>query len=303
MEQATLLQQAQSLQARHAGLHFYAIADAAQDEKLLDHLRQGRGSMQSKCLLADLGPEADKAAPHLVQMKAPEQALALWRGAMRHAEHMPQALTLIASPQSFGALCKHLAHFTRVRLPDQSEMVLAFWDPAILGTLVGNAKDTTLHVAGPVLAEQQTRSFLAPITAWWYWDRAGQLRRIDGKAVDTETDFAEPMPLDQKQVDMLVEASVPDHVLSYLQQTQPALLNRIEPKDQYPTVRRLLADARTLHLETMQDLVRFVGVSLIYGRQMQSDEAIQKLMDKVQQRGLQLEDALKQFPEVKKGKP
>jgi hypothetical protein len=303
MTSKSLIDQIQALQIQHASLNFFAIADAAQDETLLDHFTQSGAKTQSKCLLADLGPDADKVSPHLLQMPSPQQAAELWGNAMQYAAQLPPALTILASKDSFATLYKHLGYFTRVSLPDKSEMLLAYWDPAILGTLLGNDKDETLYVAGPVLAPQQMQALLAPIVAWWYWDRSGQLQRIDGAGAGVNVDVAEPMLLDQKQVDTLTEASVPDHVLAYLKDTQPALLERIPPKEQYPTVRRLLVQANALHLDAMQDQVRFVGVSLIYGEQMKVDESIQKLLEKVQQRALKLGDALQQFPALTKGKP
>ncbi len=303
MTSMSLFDQIQVLQTQHAGLNFFAIADAAQDEKLLDHFTQNGAKTQSKCLLADLGPDADKVSPHLVQIPGPQQAAELWNNARQYAARLPPALTILASKVSFATLYKHLGYFTRVRLPDKSEMLLAYWDPAILGTLLGNDKDETLYVAGPVLAPQQMQAFLAPVVAWWYWDRAGQMQHIDGASADLKVDFTEPMLLDKQQVDMLIEASVPDHVLAYLNDTQPALLERIPLKEQYPKVRQLLVQANALHLDAMQDQVRFVGASLIYGKQMKEDETIQKLLEKVQQRKLKLEAALQQFPALQKGKP
>ena len=303
--ETNLLTQIEALKQEGKAFTLYAIADPAQEIKLrTQYLPKAKFENQSSLLdPSDTSDEAATVAPFLVQLPSPSDDAELWKNLIGFAQKNPAALTVLASMHPFTKLHKHLSYFTEIRLPDETAMVLAYWDPAILGTLLGNKKDETLHVAGPVFSPQQMQAFLAPIVAWWYWDRSGQLQRINGAGADVSVESSESMRLDQKQVDSLVEASVPDHVLAYLKETQPALLDRLAPKEQYPTARRLLVEAHALHLDAMQEQVRFVGVSLIYGKQMKEDETILKLLEKVQQRKLKIGDALQQFPAPIKGKP
>jgi len=297
-----LLTQIDVLLTANPALRLYAIADPAQDTKLRTHYFAKIKTQSSLLDPTDTSTEAATVAPFLVQIPTPKEDVNFWKGLEGYAKQVPPTLTILASAQPFQALHRHLAYFTEVHLPDDSAMILAYWDPAILGTLLGNAADTTLHVQGPVLTEQQRAALLSPIARWWYWDRGGGLQCIDDTATPITVDYAEPTPLDQKQVDLLIEASVPDHVLTYVKETQPALLERLPSTAHYPTVRRLLVEAKSLRLDTQQDQVRFVGVSLVYGPQMKTDESIQRLLEKVQHRELKLETALQQFPALKKEK-
>lgn len=304
--ESNLLSSIESVRQINAAIHLYVIADPAQEIKLrTDYLTQEQYNKQGSLL--DPAGTSDKAvdvAPFLVQVPLPHVDPNLWGNIISFGQHVPAAMTVLASSQPFAVMHKHLSYFTEVALPDSSEMILAYWDPAILGTLLGNQTDTTLYVPGPVFTEKQQSAFMSPITAWWYWDRNGQLQCISSVNAYTKQgklDNADPVKLEQVQVDMLTAASVPDHVLAYLADAQPAALERIAPKQRYTAVRDLLKDANTLRLHTMQDQVRFVGVGLLYGSQMKSDTEIQMLLEKVQQGALKLDAALQQFPAIAKG--
>jgi len=176
-------------------------------------------------------------------------------------------------------------------------MVLAFWDPAILGTLVGQADDGTLHVPGPVLDPAQLSALLGPVVAWWYCDRASQWHRIDTPAVRNDSAEPKAFALTQAQEDMLVEASVPDQVLYQLELNQPALWDADKTHAmRYGFVKSVLGSARQLGLVGVRDLVNFTALCLIYRRRMQTDPAILQLLDQVQRKALTLDEALPLMP-------
>lgn len=105
-----------------------------------------------------------------------------------------------------------------------------------------------------------------------------------------------PLQLDQKQVDDLVEASVPDHVLHYIDLNQPQLLSDIDHTQRFGLVCKHLQNARDINLETMNDLVNYVCAALIYQDQFQTDPAITALLDQVKNGELQLTQALEKMP-------
>ena len=265
---------------QHPNWHWYAIADAAQHKALPKALGQS-GTLQ-RCLL-DAPPGSPLAAvsPHLVQLPSPEPdpESAPWMWLRRNAPGLPCA-TVVASTLPFEQVFAHFKPLMEVLLPDGQDMVFAFWDPAILGTLVGQADDATLHVPGPVLSAAQRATFLQALTSWWYWDRLGALHCIDltdAASAILELD-ALPLQLTQPQVDDLVEASVPDHVLHYVDLNQGHLLSDIPPKERYPTVRNLLVAARDIKLDVMSDLVNYVCAALIYKDRFASDKTILDLL-------------------------
>ncbi|CAD6532997.1 DUF4123 domain-containing protein [Paraburkholderia sabiae] len=279
-------------------LHFYLIVDAAQDPRLLAQLKQAIPGTRSQCLLTHVqGPDLDAAAPHLLtfpQFGADTQS---WQWLADYGPALPAAVSIIATSLSFDALYAHLHSLIEVVLPDGDEMILAFWDPAILAMLVGQQDDTTLHVPGPALTIRQCEQLLAGVMAWWYWDRTGKLHQIRS---NTNRDAAQkvmpPLRLTQTQVDMLVEASVPDHILGYILTNKPELLANIPKQERYPRVEKHLLEARKLHLLGMRDILDYVCAALIYGEKMHESSVIEVLLEKVRSRQISLTEALEQFP-------
>ncbi|AIY41053.1 hypothetical protein LT85_1895 [Collimonas arenae] len=279
-------------------LHLYAIVDSAQDARLLAKLHKTTPWMHSQCLLADVqGPELSKAAPHLATLPSVAEESEAWLTLFRSAASNPASLSIIASRQEFAPLHAHLEQFTEIVLPDGDEMHFAFWDPAILGTLVGQKDDNTLHVSGPVLSARQRSRLLTGISAWWYLDRNRQLRQIRDETPQSDAgQVALPLKLTQVQTDMLVEASVPDHLLGHIKENQPQLLFDIPEGERYARVERHLLEARKLNLRSMQDIINYICAGLIYGSQMQQNSVIGELLDKVKTGQISLPEALEQFP-------
>lgn len=275
-------------------LRWYALADAAQRPELPGAIAT---SAIHRCLFdASVGSPLAACAPHLVSMQAPSSDNRGWNWIERHASSSP-CITMLASTLSFDELFVHLQCFTEVVLPDGEDMFFAFWDPAILGTLVGQPDDSTLHVPGPSLSPSQRNALLNGITNWWYWDREGGLRRINGMAeVGAETSTDLPLRLTQAQVDMLVEASVPDHVLHYVQLNQAHLLDAVPKGLRHAAVRSSLGHARELGLAGMGDLVNFVCASLIYGEAMKTDATISALLERVHSGALTWDQAMDVLP-------
>lgn len=278
---------------QNPALNWYVIADSAQDKALPAVLKKHNEA--SRCLL-DAPEESplSASAPHLVQLSAPQTDNSAWQWLRRNANALP-CVTVLASESNFDSVFSHLQQFTEVLLPDGEDMFFAFWDPAILATLLGQADDHTLHVPGPVLNEAQQATLTKDIKAWWYWDREGVQRSLpvsqeEKNYVDT------PLQLTQKQVDDLVEASVPDHVLYHLELNQPLLLSDIESSRRYGVIQRYLVEARDIKLEAMNDLVNYVCAGLIYKEQFKQDALILTLLDRVKQGNLKFSEALELMP-------
>ena len=273
--------------------HWYVLADAAQHSNLPAAISAG-----SECRnlfgAPDGSPLAEK-SPYLVSMPTPSSDADQWKWMERHARRSP-CVTVLASHLQLNELFEHLQSFTEVVLPDGDDMFFAFWDPAILGTLVGQADDATLHVPGPVLSETQRGMLMNGVSAWWYWDRDGALHHIKGAAEAIEAVEPLPLALTQAQVDILVEASVPDHLLHYVELNQPQLLQKIPQEERYSVVRSSLKQARSLGLSGMGDLVNFVCARLIYGDALKNDPGMSRLLEQVRQGELTLDQAMDQFP-------
>jgi hypothetical protein len=282
----------QQVENEHGGLKWYAIADSAQNAALPTALKVE--TRRIHCLLGAVpdSPVA-KHAPHLVELHSPLTISDAWRWIFRNARLKP-CISVIATEHDFDALFAKLALWTEVRLPDDDSMYFAFWDPAILGTLIGQDDDLTLHVKGPVLNSQQRGLLIGGVTGWWYWDRDGKMHAI---AMDDFTNTSiEPVTLVQQQVDDLVEASVPDHVLYYLELNQPLLIAKVPSSQRYKVVRAALTEARGMGLIAMSDLVNSVCIELIYGDRMRTDPVILNLLGEVKHGSVTFREAMSRFP-------
>ena len=276
--------------AHDSALHWYVIADSAQDPALPAVLDR-----PSRCLFdAAPGTPLAEQSPHLVSMASPADGDPAWQWIARRGPRCP-CVTVIASALAFDALFDRLAACAEIRLPDGDDMFFAYWDPAILGTLVGQEDDPTLHVPGPVLRTEQRAYFAGAIDRWWYWDRAGALHEIRFMAAG-ESVQAAPFQLNQRQVDDLVEASMPDHVLYFVELNQPHLFYGFSSMERYGFVCRLLVEARRIGLESMRDLVNYVCVALIYKERIGSDPEIAAILADVSAGTLSFDQAMQRFP-------
>lgn len=278
--------------ARRDGLHWYAIADSAQAPALPAAVHEGTRAL--RCLFgAEQETPLAAAAPHLVELPAPGPLSSAWDWILSRAPRAP-CVTVLATPLAFDAAFALLQAATEVLLPDDDAMFFGYWDPAILGTLVGQPDDATLHVPGPVLDPQQRQALTCALAGWWYWDRDGHRHALE---IAPDCTGAAPLPLalTQAQVDQLVEASMPDHVLYFVDLNQRHLLERIEG-DRYRYVRAAYLQARALGLEGMRDLVNFVCVKIVYGARFETDPAILALLQSVREGRIGFEDAVRAMP-------
>ncbi|BEH23859.1 Uncharacterised protein [Burkholderia pseudomallei] len=234
--------QATFAEAEALGAHVYVLAAPLHNGSLPGALSVRRDHVA--CML-DGGADVQAVSPHLIYIPPSHfESARAWLE--QHGPASPCA-TILASPLPLAGLAEHLKTFLRVRLPDGEPIVLAYWDPAILATLVGSAGDEMLFVKGPVLSDAQCQAWLAPVLRWTYWDRKGALRQIDWRQDRMPASAAmlkPPFKLDQGQVDALIEASVPDGLLLHLMERDPSTLAEIPEGERYGFVCRQIERAR-----------------------------------------------------------
>jgi Domain of unknown function (DUF4123) len=294
------MQEIRSLFVSPQSLRLYALVDAAQNEHLVDIV--AKDDNPNACLFnyaLDL-PVAQH-TPRLVEIHRPDESLLL-RWIEQHARSLPVA-TLLASELTLQALTEHFQAQMDVTLEDLDSMFLAFWDPAILASLLGNPSDDTLHVPGPIFTTHQRTNFLNPIQYWWYWNRDGLMHELVNRQGLYLNDRHGPIPLpkvtfEQHQIDLLVEASVPDHLLHHIRQNQPSLLMSLPSEQHYAFVRQQLERARDHGLEGTGDLVNYVCVALSYGSEFDTLASVVDLLAQVKTKALRFDDAMQLFSEV-----
>jgi Domain of unknown function (DUF4123) len=277
----------------------FALIDPAQDPTLLNAL--ARSGRSNACLFGyEIHSPIAKSTPRLIELGEEPGGEFL--------DHFLQRVplnaggTLFASDHDLQSLHQHLSTVADVNLDGIDSMFLAYWDPAILGTLLGQEDDLTLHVPGPVLDTAQRRAFFGPIQTWWYWDRSGQLHEAQTPDKPLASESPEdlkllPLQLNEDQTEMLVEASVPDHLLSHIQANQPELLEGAPRQIRYNFVRQQLARARSHGLVGMGDLVNYVCIALLYGPTFDEAANMPSLLARVRSGAIKFEDALVQADE------
>ncbi|CAH0285110.1 hypothetical protein SRABI118_03902 [Massilia sp. Bi118] len=290
---ASELAQFEMMVEHNPSLKWYAVADAAQ-HKLLPGVVVHAGCKVGCLFGASQGSQISRYTPHLVEMKSPSKDSIEWKWILRNAQSHPCVL-VIATEVNFETLFCHLIRCTEVALPCGELMFFAFWDPAILGALVGQSDDLSLHVKGPILSVEQRGALMRHMAQLWYWGRNGDIHVIKGEKLDTFR-TALPLRLDQRQVDELVEASVPDHILYYLELNQPLLVDKIPPADRYELVSRSLQRAREIGLIGVGDMLNFVCLEIIYKERMQQDSQILDILDRIKNGIVDFREAIKEFP-------
>jgi hypothetical protein len=277
----------------------YALIDAAQDKRAIALIRNE--GCPNECLFGyALDTPIAKSTPRLVEIHHQKNS-PLFKWITKYAPHAPVA-TLIASTLPIEVLAAHLRQQMDVELQGLDSMFLAFWDPAILGTLVGQSGDVTLHVAGPIFNEEQKQGFLSPIAHWWYWSRDGSLHDAAQQNVQTSPVNAVSLPAKAiifapAQVDLLVEASVPDNLLHHIRQNQPGLLQDLPPAKHYQFVQQQVARARRHGLVGTGDLVNYVCVALEYGAEFDILPSIAAVLIRIKENKISFDKAMDEFSE------
>ncbi len=112
---------------------WYAVVDAAQDDKLHGLIKQ---SSSYVCLFAGKVPDVLAAAsPHLVKMVPGEPLFEAWKteGRGRNWGIMCQ------SPRPIEVLRRHFRQFLQVKKPDGMMVLFRYFDPRVFNVYVRNA--------------------------------------------------------------------------------------------------------------------------------------------------------------------
>lgn len=109
---------------------WFAVVDGAADARLYDFVAATR---EFACLYSgDYDAETIRALPHLALIDEGAELGRIWRA---HESGRYWGI-LLRSALDFGALRRHLRHFTTARLPSGEIVMFRFWDPRIFDVFV-----------------------------------------------------------------------------------------------------------------------------------------------------------------------
>lgn len=273
----------------------FALIDIAQEPSLLQKILDN--DLPSSCLYGyDADATIAKGTPRLVQIDPLRDEKFLSR-LIRQSSHSPVA-TLLAANCNHPELLSHLRAGMDVRLEGHDDMFMAIWDPSILATLIGVKEDETLHVDGPVLTPEQAKALIGPIRRWWYWDRNENMHEVAQSVTQSGISADElPLRLNAAQIEILVEASVPDHLIYHLGTNLPELLEKLPTDKRYEFVCQQLKRARNHGLEGTGDLVNYVAIALAFGAQFDEQAEVIAILQQVKDKKVSFDQAIKSLPE------
>jgi hypothetical protein len=228
--------------ATHAEAHLYFLLDHSGLPRLLRKLDSSKLPWAS--LFEDTRESSALAvAPILVEVAVVGKSLPFlfldWV-----AEHgaYSSTVTMLDSPLALDVLKRRLAARLDIKLSENTDAMLRFFDPRILAQL------------RMTLTEKQAQSFFSVAAHWWYIDRAGVLREFDADYTPSDGN-ATQLVLTQEQEFAMVDAAEADQVLSLLNDSVPNLLERIDVFSRYDLVVEKIVDAKKIGLNSIRDLM------------------------------------------------
>jgi hypothetical protein len=159
---------------------------------------------------------------------------------------------MLTSPLDIGTMKNRLVTRLDVRLSEEMEAMLRFFDPRVLESLTR------------ILSVEQVNQFFSVAQEWEYMDRAGIPKKITAAFRELEL-LSAPMTLDQKQEFALLEASEVDQVLDLLRSNLPELMEKLSWPDQYTFISRQLVTAKQEGLDSVLELAVYAMMILSKG--------------------------------------
>ena len=180
------------------------------------------------------------------------------------------SITIIASPLKINEIRKRLSARLDVRLSDNMEAMLRFFDPRVLESLI------------KIMPETQKSEFLGLAESWAYVDRAGNLIEISIN-FNAREDFLTPFVISRQQEYDLIEASEIDQVLDLLRSNFPGHLASIKESEQYAFVSSQVESARRLGCDSVLQFSIYASQMLLEGEGFVESPLYPAFLDEVRQ--------------------
>jgi hypothetical protein len=188
----------------------------------------------------------------------------LFRWLSEHGSYSSSVIILL-SPLDLAELKDRLAFRLNIRLSENTDAMLRFFDPRVFQSLIG------------VLNVDQANNFLGVAQRWWYVDRGGELNCINSNFNDGAS-LDELLILDASQEFSMVDSCEVDHILMSLRENAPDLLRKINLPLQYEFVKSNINEARNCGLQSVEDLILYNVAALTVGESSLSEEKWRDLM-------------------------
>lgn len=160
-----------------------------------------------------------------------------------------------------------LRRFVDVRLADDTEMVMRFYDGRILPFWLSDLPDIYRDHLGTAVSD------------WIYWTETLEVRAAQFTGAPHNTAELEfPMRLSSQREADLINASAPYLMMTRLLSEEPDRLLNIPHAQRYPFVQRQLEQAGTHGLESWPDLEAYCGLAAALGEHFDSNPAMKSAL-------------------------
>jgi hypothetical protein len=225
-------------------------------------------------------------APQLVELSgAPEAALTALES-LRATDRAAPALSVFQSRVPLSQLCALFAWLAHPRIDGDLDLHCRFADTRVLPYL--------LSVLRPAQRFRVSRC----IDQWRWFDRTGKVVEWQGGTLDDTadpSDGVEQMQIDKVQFDALLAASEPDTMFMLLLDNTPELVPASQRGRFHQTLVDALAGANARKLQTANDRLQFVLLSLSCGPSFHLHADLAPTWVAVKDRGATLCDQMKHW--------
>lgn len=193
-----------------ANEHCYLLVDGARLKQVSQILRKRQADEWISLLGASLDTPLMEVSPILISLGNEDRL----SERMLKLPKYRRAVLLMVSTATLTELAENLKRHLYIEEADGTRWMLAFWDPFVLPSLIGDAACVDPLVPGPVLDSEQVGSLMAKILFVAFQDREGALRGINlppsqGRAMP-------PFILRHEQIDQLMDIPLPGQVAETL---------------------------------------------------------------------------------------
>jgi hypothetical protein len=237
------------------GLHRQLLASSAEWSSLFDCSREANALQVTPFLVLAGSAGQLRMFRHLFK----------WIGA--HGTYS-SSVVMLTSPLDITTLRDRLAARLDVRLSENMEGMLRFFDPRVLESLVN------------ILPAEQAELFFGAAETWRYVDRSGKLVNFNTK-FDSQNNFSAPLILTQRQESALLDACEIDQVLSLLRENFPTLLRAIPLVDQPTVVSESIGMAKQRGVESVFKYSIYTATILRYRKRFAGGAQRERLLEEL----------------------
>jgi len=177
-------------------------------------------------------------------------------------------VTVLSSPLPMDLMAERLKNRLGVRISENMEAMLRFFDPRILESLER------------ILTIEQSAAFFGTAEAWRYVDRTGKLKRIDSEFHIVDR-LPTPLTFTQKQEFDLIDASEIDQVLDLVRTNVPSAMADRPLCEQYDFIKHEVEIAKRHGFDSVLKYAFYIVVPVLEGEDFVGSAEWENFLDKV----------------------